>query len=288
MSTQTRTFDRAGATITYDVHGDLTSGVPLLILGTPMDASGFTALAAQVGDRPSVTFDPRGTARSARHDDPSGELSPADHVEDLAQLVRELGVDRVDVFASSGGAVNALHWVCRHPHQLRTVVAHEPPTPTVLPDREALLAAVEDIATTYTQEGFGPAMGRFIALVDHDGPLADPTDLPEVDVSAMGLPAQDDGTGSDPLLGQNLRGLNLQELDLETLRTSPVRVVLARGATSGQQMAARSADTLAELTGREVVTLPGDHTGFAPAEWGMGGDPAGFAAALLPLYPAPA
>lgn len=251
MSTQTRTFDRAGATITYDVHGDLTSGVPLLILGTPMDASGFTALAAQVGDRPSVTFDPRGTARSARHDDPSGELSPADHVEDLAQLVRELGVDRVDVFASSGGAV-------------------------------------EDIATTYTQEGFGPAMGRFIALVDHDGPLADPTDLPEVDVSAMGLPAQDDGTGSDPLLGQNLRGLNLQELDLETLRTSPVRVVLARGATSGQQMAARSADTLAELTGREVVTLPGDHTGFAPAEWGMGGDPAGFAAALLPLYPAPA
>jgi pimeloyl-ACP methyl ester carboxylesterase len=33
----------------------------------------------------------------------------------------------VDIFASSGGAVNALALVARHPEQVRTLVAHEPP-----------------------------------------------------------------------------------------------------------------------------------------------------------------
>ena len=154
----------------------------------------------------------------------------------------------------------------------------------MLPDRDALLAAVEDIARTYRSDGFGRAMGRFIALVDHDGPLADPGDLAEVDVTAMSMPAQDDGTGADPLLGQNLRGLNRADLDVETLRSSPVRVVLARGAGSVQQTAARPAEALAGRTGLELVTLPGDHVGFTPAEWGMGGDPTAFAAALRPLY----
>jgi pimeloyl-ACP methyl ester carboxylesterase len=44
------------------------------------------------------------------------------------------------MFASSGGAVNALALVARHPEQVRTLVAHEPPAAQVLPDREAVLA----------------------------------------------------------------------------------------------------------------------------------------------------
>jgi hypothetical protein len=47
----------------------------------------------------------------------------------------------VDIFASSGGAVNALALVATHPEQVRTLVAHEPPDAQVLPDREQALAA---------------------------------------------------------------------------------------------------------------------------------------------------
>jgi pimeloyl-ACP methyl ester carboxylesterase len=61
----------------------------------------------------------------------------------------------VDIFASSGGAVNALALVARHPEQVRVLVAHEPPAAQVLPDREAMLAAFDGIRETYLREGFG-------------------------------------------------------------------------------------------------------------------------------------
>ncbi|MDO5740336.1 MAG: alpha/beta hydrolase [Ornithinimicrobium sp.] len=280
---RTRSFERDGATITYDVRGDLDGAVPLLLLGSPMDAGGFTALAAEITDRPTITCDPRGTGRSTRHDDPAGELTPLDHAADLSLLAAELGVEQVDVFASSGGAVNALAWVAQHPGQVRTLVAHEPPTPTLLPDREPLLAAVKDIASTYQERGFGAAMGKFIALVGYEGELPSGFTLPEIDPAQFGLPAHDDGTGSDPLLRQNLRGLTDHPLAVEALRRAPTRIVLARGESSGQQMAARSAQAVAEVLGRDLVTMPGDHTGFTPGEWGMGGDPKAFAIALLDL-----
>jgi pimeloyl-ACP methyl ester carboxylesterase len=75
----------------------------------------------------------------------------------------------VDIFASSGGAVNALALVTRHPEGVRTLVAHEPPLATVLPDREEALAVTEDIHETYERDGFGPAMAKFIAFTSVRG-----------------------------------------------------------------------------------------------------------------------
>jgi pimeloyl-ACP methyl ester carboxylesterase len=77
----------------------------------------------------------------------------------------------VDVFASSGGAVNALALATRHPEQVHTLVAHEPPSASVLPDRERALAAVMDIRETYERDGLGPAMAKFIALTSLKGPI---------------------------------------------------------------------------------------------------------------------
>jgi hypothetical protein len=53
------------------VHGPLppADGRRLLVLiGQPMDASGFRALVAQFPDRTVVTYDPRGLGRSVRKD----------------------------------------------------------------------------------------------------------------------------------------------------------------------------------------------------------------------------
>ena len=111
----------------------------------------------------------------------------------------------MDLFASSGGAVNALALVARHPEQVRTLVAHEPPLAAILPDREGALAVTEAIADTYQRSGFGPAMAQFIVAVSHNGPIdAGYLSQPAPDPAMFGLPTEDDGTRTDPLLGQNI------------------------------------------------------------------------------------
>ncbi|GAA1253227.1 alpha/beta hydrolase [Pseudonocardia aurantiaca] len=275
----TRTLDAPGATITYDVRGELGDATPLLLIGSPMDAAGFTTLAGHFTDRPVITYDPRGTGRSTRTDG-HGEITPDDHAGDLQRLVEAIGGGPVDVLASSGGAVNALAWVARHGEQVRTLVAHEPPLATILPDHKALTAAIEDMHETYQRDGLGPGMAKFMILVGHDGEVPEGYQYPPVDPAQFGLPVEDDGSRNDVLLGQNLRNCTSFEPDLKALRAAGTRIVMARGEASGQTMAARGADAVAKAIGAELVRFPGDHGGFLGDEYGMPGEPDGFAKRL--------
>ena len=121
---KTQTLDVPGAVLRYDVReavGESTAPV-LLMIAYPMDASGFTTLAEHFRDRTVVTYDPRGVGRSERTDG-AAVSRPDLHADDLHRLISELGDGPVDIFASSGGAVNALALVPRHPEQVRTLVA---------------------------------------------------------------------------------------------------------------------------------------------------------------------
>ena len=106
-------------------------------------------------------------------------------------MISAVGAGPVDVFASSGGAVNALALVAGHPEDVRTLVAHEPPIAQVLPDREPALAVCLDIQQTYRRSGVGPAMAKFIAFVSHKGPIpTDFADQPAGDPAMFGLPTE--------------------------------------------------------------------------------------------------
>jgi len=275
----TETFEAPGATIAYDVRGRVGDAVPLLLIGSPMGAEGFGTLAGLLSERTVVTYDPRGVGRSTRHDG-SGELTPDDHAGDLHRLVQVIGGGPVDVMASSGGAVNALAWVARHGEDVRTLVAHEPPLATVLPDREALRSAIEEMYRTYQRDGIGQGMARFIFMVGFDGELPDGFEFPPLDPAQFGLPTEDDGSRDDALLGQNIRNCTGYRPDVEALRTTSTRIVIARGAASGQTMAARAADAVAELIGAELAVFPGHHGGFLGNEYGMPGEPEPFAERL--------
>ncbi len=273
-----------GATITYDLHGDLADATPdrppLLLIGSPMDASGFTTLAAHVPDRVLVTYDPRGAGRSTK-DDPTTETIPAEHADDLHRVIADLGVGPVDVFASSGGAVNALVLVATHPQDVRTLVAHEPPAASALPDRDNAFAAVRAIQRAYEQRGWGAGMAAFIAVTAHQGEFtADVVDQPVPDPAAFGLPTADDGSRDDVMLHQNLISCTHHEHDVAALRAAPTRIVIAVGEDSGGEMAARSGRALAEQLGLEPVVFPGGHGGFLGGEFGQTGKPTEFAAAL--------
>ncbi|MEK8226810.1 hypothetical protein NKG05_13070 [Oerskovia sp. M15] len=77
---ETRTLEVPGATMTYDIRGDLSAATDgsraLLLIGSPMGAEGFGTLASHFTDRPVVTYDPRGSRAasaptSARSSTPS-------------------------------------------------------------------------------------------------------------------------------------------------------------------------------------------------------------------------
>jgi pimeloyl-ACP methyl ester carboxylesterase len=245
-----------------------------------MGADGFTTLAGHFADRTVVTYDPRSSGRSKRTDGAS-ETTPDEHADDLHRLISTLDAGPVDVFASSGGAVNALALVAKHPEQVRTLVAHEPPASTEVPDHEAVLAACAGIRETYYRSGFGPAMAKFIAIVSHEGPFPDGyADQPGPDPAMFGLPAEDDGSRDDPLLSHNIITCNAYRHDFDVLRKAPTRIVIGVGAKSGQQLAGRAGAAVAERLGIAPVTFPGDHGGFLGGEYGQTGEPDAFAATL--------
>ncbi|WP_113702024.1 alpha/beta fold hydrolase [Nonomuraea lactucae] len=278
---KTRILDVPGAALRYDVREAAAGTAPiLLMIGSPMDASGFTSLAGHFPDRTVVTYDPRGIGRSERIAG-AGEATPEQHADDLHRLISTLGGEPVDIFASSGGAVNGLVLVARHPEQVRTLVAHEPPAAQALPDREQALAAVVDIRRTYERDGFGPAMVKFFAVTSLRGEVpADFADQPVQSPAEMGLPTEDDGSRDDPLFGQNLITCTHYEHDFDALRAASTRVVVGVGAESEGEMAHRGGLAVAERLGTTAVTFPSHHGGFMGGEFGMRGDPDAFAVTL--------
>ena len=102
----------------------------------------------------------------------------------------------------------------------------------------------------------------------------------------FGLPTDDDGSRTDPLVGQNIVSCTHYEPDLDALRAASTRIVVAVGAESSGEMANRSGVALAERLGTTPVTFPGDHGGFLGGEYGMTGDPGSFAVTLREVLPA--
>jgi pimeloyl-ACP methyl ester carboxylesterase len=275
----THTLEVPGAVLAYDVRPGTGDDPALLMIGSPMGAAGFGTLAGYFPDRTVVTYDPRGV--ESRRTDGGATTTPEEHADDLSRVIAALDSGPVDLFASSGGAVNALALVARYPGKVRTLVAHEPPVAALVPDREHALAACRDIHDTYQRSGMGPAMAKFIAIVSHKGPItAEYLEQPAPDPAMFGLPTEDDGSRDDVLLGQNLLSCTSYEPDIEALRNAPTRVVLAAGEESEGELANRGGHAVAERLGTTATLFPDGHAGFLGGEYGQTGVPEPFAARL--------
>ncbi len=272
----TQALELPGATLTYDVREPVSqsAGPVLLMIGSPMDAGGFALLADRFPDRTVVTYDPRGVGRSPRADGVTA-ATPDEHAEDLHRLISELDAEPVDMFATSGGAVNGLALVARHPEQVRTLVAHEPPLATVVPDREETLAVSEKIHETYKRDGFGAAMAKFIAFTSLRGPVPPEFLNQAANPADMGLPTEDDGSRDHPLLGPHMVYVTRYEPDFDSLRAASTRIVIAGAAEGEGTFPYRAALAVAERLGTEAVIFPSHHGGFTQQ-----GDPDAFAATL--------
>ena len=211
MPTMTQTLNTPDVDLVYDLITPDSDGIAepkpaLLMVGHPMGAEGFAAIVGFFDDRTVVTYDPRGTGRSVRKDGRT-DRGPELHVADLHALIANLG-GPVDVFASSGGAVNSLALVAPHPDDVHTLVAHEPPRLALLPDADAAFAAERNVQQRYRDHGWGAGMAGFIQLTGWQGEFTpEYFAQPALDPSAFGLPNQDDGSRDDPLLSGTANGV---------------------------------------------------------------------------------
>jgi pimeloyl-ACP methyl ester carboxylesterase len=278
---ETRTLERPDATITYDVRpaAGPTDQPPLLLIGHPMGASGFASLANHFPERTVVTYDPRGVERST-HKPGTPFNTPDSTADDVHAVIEAIGGGPVDLFGSSGGAITALALVARHPNDVRTVVAHEPPLTSVLADHDKAAAAVQGIVDTYQAQGGNHAMARFMSTVMHQGEFPDDwSSRPAPDPAMFGMPTDDDGKRDDMMLG-SMTAITSYEPDVAALKAAPAKVVMAAGLDEPGTMANRGAYGVARQLGSEVVTFPGGHGGFLGGEYGQMGKPDEFAARL--------
>jgi pimeloyl-ACP methyl ester carboxylesterase len=277
---QTQTLETNEASVVYDVAGPLPPDggrPPLLMIGQPMDASGFRALASHFPDRTVVMYDPRGLGRSTRKDG-RVDNDPAVQARDLHDIIEALGAGPVEMFASSGGAITSLALVSTYPKDVITLVAHEPPLPAVLPDEQQAQRALARFREAYMSNGYGAGMAAFMATSMWRGefneeyfaqPLPDP--------AQFGLPTQDDGARDDVLLSHRSDAVTDYRPSYDGLRAAPTRLVMALGEESVGTFPARAAEALAERLGLEATIFPSHHGGFVGGDTPFAGKPAEFA-----------
>jgi len=264
LTTTARTLAVPGARLHHELRGD---GPLLALVGSPMDARAFEALADLLAaDHTVLTTDPRGINRSPL-DDPEQDSTPELRADDLARLIEHVGGGPAAVLGSSGGAVTALALAQTRPDLVHTVVAHEPPLEELLEDRDRRRAATEHMIATFVSHGPAAAWAEFLAEAA--------IDLPEGEGPGGPIP---DEAERDPqevaderrFFLHELRGTTRWQPDLAALRGGPTRVVVGIGEESRGQLCDLTSTALAVELASEPATFPGDHVGFLV-------DPAAFA-----------
>ena len=280
--TTTHLLHTAEADLAYDVHEPRTTTderPPLLMIGQPMTAGGFYALASHLPDRTVVTYDPRGLGRSVRRDG-RVDQTPEVQAADVHALIRTIG-GPVELFASSGGAVTALALVASTPDDVVTLVAHEPPLLPVLPDAKEAARALAEVRDAYQAGGWGFGMAAFIAMTSWPGEFRDAYFArPAPDPAQCGMPADDDGRRDDPLLSERSSAITDYHPDVTALIAAPTRVVIAVGEETGDTFTGRTSAATAELLGQQVTVFPSHHGGFSGPDSGFPGQPEAFARRL--------
>jgi len=277
--TKTATLKVPGASLYYEVTG--AGPILLMIPGAPADAGAFAAIAGQLADRYTVvTYDWRGSSRSPL-DEPPGDLPDGLPMQvqgdDAGHLLAALADGPAYVLGCSGGALTGLDLAARHPEQVGTLVAHEPPAFNLLPDGAGWRAAFQRVHETYGSDGAGPAMQQFIAAAVRAGGPPPAGGEPGPPGQEQG-PAMPDMAQMPPEMAEEMARMqvNSQFLfahllptvighvpDIAALRAASPRIVVGAGDASAGQMPHLAALALADRLGITPVGFPGDHQGFA-------------------------
>jgi pimeloyl-ACP methyl ester carboxylesterase len=259
-TTKVDTLRVPGASLYYEVRGS--GPILLMIAAGSEDAGSYHRLAEHLVDHYTVvTYDRRGYSRSPL-DDPEQPVGIETNSEDAHRLLAALTTEPAYVLGCSIGALIGLDLAIRHPEQVRTLVAHEPPVRGLLPDDEKRPNLLE----MYRREGAVAAIKKFAASIgmNHDDQRSNIGLFQERDRIAKNL---------DSFFKYDVGAVSRYTLDVAALRAAPTRIVIAGGRAGREYFPYRCAARVAELLGTAIVEFPGNHMGFV-------NDPREFAARL--------
>ena len=280
----THTLRTPDVDLVYDVHGPLPTADgrrPLVLIGQPMDASGFTALVSQLPDRTTVTYDPRGMGRSVRKDG-RVDNDPEVQAADVAASSSALGVGPVDMFASSGGAVTALALVAAHPDARArrwSPTSHRCSRCSRMP-RPPYAGRISSGHVRGRRLGRGDGRVHRLHVMAGRAHRRRTSSSRRPTRRASGCPPT-------TTAGATIRCCRIARgRSRATARTSPhsaaapTRVVVAVGEESLNLLTGRTAEATARLLGQEPTVFPSHHGGFMGGEFGYAGQPEAFALRL--------
>ncbi|MYW68319.1 alpha/beta fold hydrolase [Streptomyces sp. SID8379] len=255
-----------GATLHHEVRGH--GPVLLLLPGAGGDAAVLDPVADALADTFTVlTHDPRGYSRSAL-DGPHTEQRVPVHADDALRLLDAHSPgEPAYVAGASSGAIVALDLLARHPERLRRVVAHEPPSWSVLPDSAEQLAFFEEVHELFVTEGLQAAGERFLRGIGGAMRPAPWTRDPQPPPRTREMLAR--VTANAPLaIRYEHRSFAAYAPDVDALAKARERLFLAVGKETPPHLPSRPATVLAERLGLELAMFPGAHNGWSthPAE----------------------
>jgi len=252
------TFAVPGAQLSYEVSGS--GPILLLIPGASGTGESFRPLVSRLISRYQVViYDRRGFSRSSLDGSQDYEHRLDTDADDVRRLLEYLTDHSAIVFGSSSGAIVALEVMSRSPEQVQTVVAHEPPIVSLLPDAARWLTFLDGVPQAMHQFG-SSALGSVDHQMLHHA-------MREHAIEYT-LP------NATYWMEHELRQYPRTELDLAKLSAHAERIVLACGREAQDRLPAQPNRVLARQLGREIVTFPGGHLGFLSS-------PAAFANELL-------
>ncbi|NUR95063.1 MAG: alpha/beta fold hydrolase [Kribbellaceae bacterium] len=251
-----------GAELYYETAGS--GPLILLIPGGNGDAMPYAGLLRLLSDSYTVVaYDRRGFSRSPVADPVAAATRLDTDADDASALIEHLGSGPAHVFGSSSGAIVGLHLLTRSPEHVATLVSHEPPLASLLPDGDKWLSFLDEVYEVWRTEGAPEAMRRFGERV-----LGGTADAPSDRLAA--LPADQ----RLELMRRVQANLNFwfeyevrtyprYEPNLAALEKLSDRLVLAGGNDSRELFPYQPNTVLASRLGLEIVDFPGDHIGYA-------------------------
>ena len=257
--TKTEYLKVPGASLYYEVRG--AGPVLLMMPGGPADAGAFRNVAGHLASNYTVvTYDPRGLSHSPLEGELRDDRIVEIFADDVHRLLAATATEPAFVFASSGGATISLELAARYPEQIRTLVAHEPPSPVLQPDPARARAEMADIVQTYRSAGIGPTMQKFMAQTRiRSGPPPPPPGEPTPEMRAAMAQMQ---RNMDFWFRHYFQAIADYEPDFDALKSGPVRIVPGVGDESRGELAHEGGLALARRLGTDAVVFPGAHGGF--------------------------
>lgn len=251
------TLQVPNAELFYETSGR--GPILLLIIGANGTGSVFREAAVFLARNYTVIcWDRRGYSKSLL-------LGPQDFAnrlstdaDDARLLIQHLSDEPVLVFGTSSGAIVAQNLLIRHPESVKTVVIHEPPSLSVLPEvvRPMATGLIQQVYDTYRASG--PSAGMQVFL----NGLSEGEDGPHMRHSM-------DITRGDEIRANvlywfefELRQYTSSPLDVTRLIAEKDKFIPAAGVESGDGPGVGPIAVISGILGKNLNRLPGGHLPF--------------------------